>query len=138
MDGGIVADVRHRLDTAYAHHHVTRLAADPAGRRGRAGGVPDWRAAGAITFLEPTFIVVSWMAPGWLVLMLFFHLLMGRQNESFVLLLWLTTMSPLAQAADWLAWRKVGTPRSPGDRSPSIPPSCTPDGRYGREIRIRR
>ncbi|MEG5548542.1 DUF2878 domain-containing protein [Enterobacter wuhouensis] len=35
---------------------------------------------GAIAFLEPTFIVVSWMAPGWLVLMLFFHLLMGRQQ----------------------------------------------------------
>ena len=35
---------------------------------------------GAITFLEPTFIVISWMAPGWLVLMLFFHLLMGRQQ----------------------------------------------------------
>lgn len=35
---------------------------------------------GAITFLEPGFIVVSWMAPGWLVLMLFFHLLMGRQQ----------------------------------------------------------
>lgn len=35
---------------------------------------------GAITFLEPTFIVVSWMVPGWLVLMLFFHLLLGRQQ----------------------------------------------------------
>ncbi|MBA7752976.1 DUF2878 domain-containing protein [Enterobacter sp. RHBSTW-01064] len=35
---------------------------------------------GAMTFLEPGFIVVSWMAPGWLVLMLFFHLLMGRQQ----------------------------------------------------------
>ena len=35
---------------------------------------------GAITFLDPTFIVVSWMIPGWLVLMLFFHLLMGRQQ----------------------------------------------------------
>jgi hypothetical protein len=35
---------------------------------------------GAIEFLEPTFIVVSWMVPGWLVLMLFFHLLMGRQQ----------------------------------------------------------
>lgn len=35
---------------------------------------------GAIAFLEPTFIVVTWMAPGWLVLMLFFHLLMGRQQ----------------------------------------------------------
>ena len=35
---------------------------------------------GAITFQEPTFIVVSWMVPGWLVLMLFFHLLMGRQK----------------------------------------------------------
>lgn len=35
---------------------------------------------GAMTFLEPGFIVVSWMAPGWLVLMLFFHLLMGRHQ----------------------------------------------------------
>ena len=35
---------------------------------------------GAITFLDPTFIVVIWMIPGWLVLMLFFHLLMGRQQ----------------------------------------------------------
>ncbi|HHZ8842907.1 TPA: DUF2878 domain-containing protein [Enterobacter cloacae] len=35
---------------------------------------------GAITFLVPTFIVVSWMAPGWLVLMLFYHLLMGREQ----------------------------------------------------------
>lgn len=34
---------------------------------------------GAMTFLAPTFIVVSWMATGWLVLMLFFHMLMGRQ-----------------------------------------------------------
>ncbi len=35
---------------------------------------------GAIVFLQPTFIVVSWMAPGWLVLMLFFHILMGRRQ----------------------------------------------------------
>lgn len=35
---------------------------------------------GAITFLEPTFIVVSWMVPGWLVLMLFFHILIGRRK----------------------------------------------------------
>lgn len=35
---------------------------------------------GAITFLEPTFIVVSWMVPGWLVLMLFFHILIGRRQ----------------------------------------------------------
>ncbi|EMD6375228.1 DUF2878 domain-containing protein [Enterobacter hormaechei] len=35
---------------------------------------------GAITFQEPTFIVVSWMFPGWLVLMLFFHLLIGRRQ----------------------------------------------------------
>ncbi|MCQ4444943.1 DUF2878 domain-containing protein [Enterobacter cloacae] len=35
---------------------------------------------GAITFLEPTFIVVSRLVPGWLVLMLFFHLLLGRQK----------------------------------------------------------
>ncbi|OAT31820.1 hypothetical protein M975_1710 [Buttiauxella brennerae ATCC 51605] len=34
---------------------------------------------GAMTFLAPTFIVVSWMATGWLVLMLFFHVLIGRR-----------------------------------------------------------
>ena len=35
---------------------------------------------GAITFLEPTFIVVGLMATGWLVLMLFFHIFMGRHQ----------------------------------------------------------
>lgn len=35
---------------------------------------------GAITFLEPTAIVIGWMAPGWLVLMLFFHILIGRRQ----------------------------------------------------------
>lgn len=35
---------------------------------------------GAITFLQPTFIVVSWMASGWLVIMLFFHLFMGKRS----------------------------------------------------------
>ena len=35
---------------------------------------------GAITFLEPTFIVVILMVPGWLVLMLFFHILVGRRK----------------------------------------------------------
>jgi hypothetical protein len=34
---------------------------------------------GAMTFLAPTVIVVSWMATGWLVLMLFFHVLIGRR-----------------------------------------------------------
>jgi hypothetical protein len=33
---------------------------------------------GAITFLEPTAIVLSWMVCGWLVLMLIFHVLMRR------------------------------------------------------------
>lgn len=28
--------------------------------------------------------------------------------RSAVLLIWLMTMSPLVQGADWLAWRKVG------------------------------
>ena len=28
--------------------------------------------------------------------------------RSVVLLLWLTVVVPVAQAADWLAWRKVG------------------------------
>jgi hypothetical protein len=35
---------------------------------------------GAITFQAPAFIVLSWMAMGWLVLILFFHLLVGRQR----------------------------------------------------------
>lgn len=35
---------------------------------------------GAMTFREPTFIVVSWMALGWLVLMLLFHILTGRRH----------------------------------------------------------
>ncbi|QLR43256.1 DUF2878 domain-containing protein [Enterobacter sp. RHBSTW-00994] len=35
---------------------------------------------GAITFLEPSVIVVSVMSPGWLVLMLFFHMLMGKRQ----------------------------------------------------------
>lgn len=35
---------------------------------------------GAITFMEPTFIVVGWMVPGWLVLMLFFHIPIGRRQ----------------------------------------------------------
>ncbi|MGY5956408.1 DUF2878 domain-containing protein [Kosakonia sp. BK9b] len=34
---------------------------------------------GAIVFLQPTFIVVSWMASGWLVMMLFFHIFLGRR-----------------------------------------------------------
>lgn len=35
---------------------------------------------GAITFLEPTFIVLGLMATGWLVLMLFFHIFMGKHQ----------------------------------------------------------
>lgn len=35
---------------------------------------------GAITFREPTFIVVSWMALGWLVLMLLFYILTRRRQ----------------------------------------------------------
>ncbi|MBM3070438.1 DUF2878 domain-containing protein [Lelliottia sp. RWM.1] len=35
---------------------------------------------GAITFLEPSVIVVSVMSPGWLVLMLFFHMLMRKRQ----------------------------------------------------------
>ncbi|MNL84142.1 hypothetical protein D3C87_2120120 [compost metagenome] len=34
---------------------------------------------GAMTFLEPAFVVVSWMALGWLTLMLLFHILIGRR-----------------------------------------------------------
>jgi hypothetical protein len=35
---------------------------------------------GAITFLAPTFIVMSSMTLGWLVLMLFFHIFTGRRQ----------------------------------------------------------
>lgn len=35
---------------------------------------------GAIAFLAPTFIVMSSLALGWLVLMLFFHIFTGRQR----------------------------------------------------------
>ncbi|MBN3154985.1 DUF2878 family protein, partial [Pectobacterium brasiliense] len=34
---------------------------------------------GAMTFLKPDIIVASWMASGWLILMLFFHMLMGKR-----------------------------------------------------------
>ncbi|KHT40017.1 DUF2878 domain-containing protein [Pectobacterium brasiliense] len=34
---------------------------------------------GAMTFLKPDMIVGSWMASGWLILMLFFHMLMGKR-----------------------------------------------------------
>lgn len=80
VDGGAVADVCHRLDATDPHDHLAGLVADGAGDPGRAGGLPDRRASGAITFQEPTFIVVSCMFPGWLVLMLFFHLLIGRRQ----------------------------------------------------------
>ncbi|MFW5409865.1 DUF2878 domain-containing protein [Pectobacterium brasiliense] len=35
---------------------------------------------GAMTFLKPDTIVASWMASGWLILMLFFHMLMGKRQ----------------------------------------------------------
>jgi hypothetical protein len=35
---------------------------------------------GAIAFQAPTFIVMSSLALGWLVLMLFFHIFTGRQR----------------------------------------------------------
>ncbi|MEI7342989.1 DUF2878 domain-containing protein [Pectobacterium brasiliense] len=35
---------------------------------------------GAMTFLKPDIIVTSWMASGWLILMLFFHILMGKRQ----------------------------------------------------------
>ncbi|MBA0169164.1 MULTISPECIES: DUF2878 domain-containing protein [Pectobacterium] len=34
---------------------------------------------GAMTLLKPDVIVVSWMASGWLILMLFFQMLMGKR-----------------------------------------------------------
>lgn len=35
---------------------------------------------GAITFLQPNFIVLSWLGLGWLILALFFHLMIGRRQ----------------------------------------------------------
>ncbi len=35
---------------------------------------------GAITFLQPNFIVLSWLGLGWLVLALFLHILIGRRQ----------------------------------------------------------
>ncbi|MFJ5362365.1 DUF2878 domain-containing protein [Pectobacterium sp. CHL-2024] len=35
---------------------------------------------GAMTFLKSDIIVASWMASGWLILMLFFHMLMGKRQ----------------------------------------------------------
>lgn len=35
---------------------------------------------GAMTFLKPDIIVASWMVSGWLILMLFFHMLMGKRQ----------------------------------------------------------
>ncbi|MEG1209779.1 MAG: DUF2878 domain-containing protein [Leclercia sp.] len=35
---------------------------------------------GAMTFLQPGVIVIGWMATGWLVLMMFFHILIGKQR----------------------------------------------------------
>lgn len=47
------------------------------------GGPVAWiigKRLGAVTFLEPTFIVVGLMAAGWLVLMLFFHIFMEKRQ----------------------------------------------------------
>lgn len=35
---------------------------------------------GAITFLQPTIVVVGALTTGWLVLMLLFHILLGRRQ----------------------------------------------------------
>ena len=54
--------------------------------------------------------------------------------RSAVLLIWLMTMSPLVQAADWLAWHKVGDATLTwGPFTVYTSQLCTPDGRYSRE-----
>ncbi len=65
---------------------------------------------GGITFLEPTFIVVSWMAPGWLVLMLFFHLLMGRQKGELRFCCFGCRLACLAEGGGRHASRKRSAP----------------------------
>ena len=88
---------------------------------------------GAITFLEPTFIVVSWMAPGWLVLMLFFHLLMGRQNEGCCSAVLAHDGCSGAQAADWLAGASGRRHADLGPFTVYTSQLRTPDGRYSRD-----
>lgn len=41
--------------------------------------------------------------------------------RNLVLMLALSVFTCTVQAADWLSWRKVVTPPSPGGRLPSIP-----------------
>lgn len=54
--------------------------------------------------------------------------------RSVVLLLWLTLVVPVAQAADWLAWRKVGDATLTwGPFTVYTSQLRTPDGRYGRD-----
>ena len=54
--------------------------------------------------------------------------------RSIVLLLWLTLVVPVAQAADWLAWRKVGDATLTwGPFTVYTSQLRTPDGRYGQE-----
>ncbi|EPH0495787.1 hypothetical protein OI909_08175 [Enterobacter asburiae] len=54
--------------------------------------------------------------------------------RSVVLLLWLTLVVPVAQAADWLAWRKVGDATLTwGPFTVYTSQLCTPDGRYSRD-----
>ena len=82
VDGGPVADVRRRLDPTDPHRltlpgWVLATAATVGGPVAYLIGAR----LGAITLLVPTALgVVSWMACGWLVLMLLFHLGMGRQK----------------------------------------------------------
>ncbi len=54
--------------------------------------------------------------------------------RSVVLLLWLTLVVPVAQAADWLAWRKVGDATLTwGPFTVYTSQLRTPDGRYSRD-----
>ncbi len=74
-----MADVRRRLDPTDPHRDASRLGAGHGGDPRRPGGLPDRRSprshdpAGAGA-------AVAAMACGWLVIMLLFHLGMGRQK----------------------------------------------------------
>ncbi len=75
-----MADVRRRLDPTDPHRDASRLGAGHGGDLGGPVAYLIGARLGAMTLLVPTALGVAAMACGWLVLMLLFHLGMGRQK----------------------------------------------------------
>ncbi len=80
VDGGPVADVRRRLDPTDPHHDASRLVLAAAATVGGPVAYLLGARLGAMTLLVPMALAVAAMACGWLVLMLLFHLGMGRRK----------------------------------------------------------